>query len=542
MRFISLFNTKTASLLCLLIALGCRIVNTFFVSFIGKDKMVLMQQSRNLLEGKGLAITRYFVQHAEIPVYDFTPFWPPGYPVLLAPFLKIFNYDIYWTTTAVDLIFAVAFIFLVRKIVLELNFPVVAANIITLIAGCFEYPFIYESSPTDMPAFVLFLIGLLFLIKVVHNEELNYTKLILTSVLLFLPCAFRYSYPPLSIAAPIAVIFLGWYLKKKILIKKGLISLVFVSFFIITFLIILKSMTGSAGYVVETGRGFFPGNIIHWAPFIFESFINAPFITIQLKNTAGISPEQSLNLLEVINSIMMVCLLCVFLYLFFKKLFFKSNDYFRWFLLFGIFISSAACLSLSFLTVTNKPQTELGFEWNYQIDSRYFAFINLYLQIAFIGWVFLYPSWKKNIFQKTIVCIFSTLLFIEITHNIYFYTKAALNPAKYSLSPTDDPEDPDYDYFIRILQSTERNNPGAEIYVVADNDEMYPLMANYFRHKGIYEFNLLTSTLPWKKQTILILALYDPEMKSYQPFLDAEKTQFLNRINNVNFYKIYLRP
>ena len=120
----------------------------------------------------------------------------------------------------------------------------------------------------------------------------------------------------------------------------------------------------------------------------------------------------------------------------------------------------------------------------------------IFVQYAEIrGLVFVYPSWKKNVFQKTIACIFSILLFIEITHNIYFHTKAAFNPAKYSLTPTENPENPDDDYFIRTLQTTERNNPGAEIYVVADNDDMYPWRANYCRHKGNYDgFNFADSS------------------------------------------------
>src|SRR5262245_57266812 len=130
---LTLLHARAASVICLLISLSCRIVNILFVSFIGRDKITLMQQSKNLLEGKGLSLARYYVQNNETPTYDFTPYWPPSYPILLAPFLKIFNYDIYWATTTLDLLFAIAFIFLVRKIVIELNFPSTSINIITLI-------------------------------------------------------------------------------------------------------------------------------------------------------------------------------------------------------------------------------------------------------------------------------------------------------------------------------------------------------------------------------------------------------------------------
>jgi hypothetical protein len=104
-----IFSSKTATWLCILIAILNRIINVFFVSYAGRDKMFLVLQSKSLLSGHGLSIPQYFTSNAETPVYDFTPLWPPGYPILLAPFLKIFNYDIYWATTSLDIIIAIAF-------------------------------------------------------------------------------------------------------------------------------------------------------------------------------------------------------------------------------------------------------------------------------------------------------------------------------------------------------------------------------------------------------------------------------------------------
>jgi hypothetical protein len=537
MRFISLLNTKTASVICILIALSCRIVNVLFVSFIGRDKMILMQQSKNLLEGKGLSIARYFIQNTETPVYDFTPYWPPGYPILLAPFLKIFNFDIYWATTSLDLVFAIAFIFIVRKIVLELNFPHAAVNIITLIAGCFEYAFIYESLPTDISAFVFFLVGLLLLLREMKTEKLQLTGVLIASIFLFLPCTFRYSYPPLSIAATIAMIFIGWYLKKRILIKKGLITLAATSILIITFLVLLRNATGSAAYIVNTGRGFFPENFINWTPFVTESFINTTFTTSQLINKTGISVTQSLEILKIANAILVILLVFVFISIFFKRGFFKSGNIFSNFLVIGFFISAATCVSLSYLSVTYKPQPGWG---NYLNEPRYFMFINLFLQIAFIGWIFLYSSWKKNLFYKSVVYIFSLFLFIEITHSLYFHTKVALNPDKYNVAPY---EEPDYDYFISICNEIVRNNPGTEIFVISDNDDFFPIMANYMGYKGIYDgYNMLKALPAVKRKTILILPLYNNQMTAYQSFLTAQMAQFLNTVNDVNFYRIDLFP
>ncbi len=527
---------RTASVICMLIAVISRIIDVLFVSFIGRDKIIVMQQSRNFLEGKGLSITRYFIHNTDTPVYDHTPFWPPGYPILLAPFLKIFNYDVYWATTSLDLIFAVAFIFIVRKIVIEVNFPTAAVNIITIIAGCFEYAFIYKSLPTDIPAFVFFLIGLLLFLRIIKNESLQPLKLVIASFFLFLPCTFRYSYPPLSIAVPIAIIFIGWYLKKSILIKQGLTSLVLTSLLIAIFLTVLKSSTGSAGYIINTGRGFFPENFIYWTPFITESFLNTIFTTSQAINKTGMSLPQVLNLLSIINAFLAITLIGVFAYLFFKRKLFKSVNPFNTFLLIGFIISAATCASLSYLSLTYKPQPGWG---NYQGEPRYFMFVNLFLQIAFIGWIFIYSPWKKSVFQKAVVYIFSFLLFIEISHNIYLYTRVAINPGKY-VAPD---EEPDYVYFISAMDSIAQKDPDADIWVVSDNDDFFPLMTNYLGYKGIYDGDNMLKALPViKKKTILLLPLYDLEMENYKPFLSTHNAQFLNRVAYVNFYRVELLP
>jgi hypothetical protein len=131
------------------------------------------------------------------------------------------------------------------------------------------------------------------------------------------------------------------------------------------------------------------------------------------------------------------------------------------------------------------------------------------------------------------------ILFIEITHNIYFHAKVVISPGKY-VAPD---EEPDYVYFISVMDSVQRNNPEADILVVSDNDEFFPLMANYLGHKGIYDGNnMLKARLAVKRKTILILALYDMEMATYQSFLTERKAQFLNRVAFVNFYEVELLP
>lgn len=166
-------------------------------------------------------------------------------------------------------------------------------------------------------------------------------------------------------------------------------------------------------------------------------------------------------------------------------------------------------------------------------------FINLYLQIALVGWVFLYSTWKKSVFQKIIIFGFSLLLFIEVTHGIYFNSKVTTHPARYSA-----PEEmPDYVYFISLMNSLAHENPDADIYVVSDTDDFFPLATNYLGYKGIYDGKNMLKRLPKiKRKTKLILALYEWELEEYRPFIAAHNGQFLKMVVWVYFYRIDLSP
>src|SRR4030095_7827315 len=530
-------SSKKAAWSFTIIAIACRVVNILYASFTSRDKIFLALQSKGFLNGKGFGIPQYFVADINNPVYDLTPRWPPGYPILLAPFLKFFDYDVAAATTTIDIICGIAIILLTRKLAIQLKLPAAAVNIITLIAGCFEYAFISEALPTDIPSFAFFLGGLVLILTAIQNVSLSKNKIIIASFLLFLPCTFRYAYPPLTIAVPLAIIFIGWYLKQKSLIKKGMLSLSVIALLLVVFFISLKTITGKTAYIVDTGRGFYPANLIHCAPVVPGSFINTVFTTSQLISKTGMSLSQSHGLLEILNALVIAGLLILFFYLFFKKRGVEQLDPFKLFLVIGFFISATTFFSLGYLTVTYKPQPGWG---NYLGEPRYFMFVNLYLQIGFIGLVFLYKSWKKNMLQKIIVVTLSLLLFIELGHNIYFHTKVAIAPSKYQVAPY---EEADYTYFTHTLESLKRDNPDTELLIVAESDDFFPLMAAYFDHKGIYDGRNLLKELPQvKKKTMIIFTLYDNELTPYKEILATHNASLLNQVNGVSFYIMTLEP
>lgn len=536
----ALLSSRFASFAFLCIAIISRVINILYVSYAGRDKMFLLLQSESLLEGKGLGVPGYYTSNPELVTYDYTPMWPHGYPIVLAPFLEIFNHDVYWATTALDILACIALIFIVRRLCKQINFPPVAVNLMTLVAGCFEYPFINDSKPTDNVPIVIFLFGISLLIKLVSSGRFSLLSIILASFVLFLPSTFRYSYPPLSIAVAFSVLFIGFVKQEKLIKQQGAWLFAFVLLMNISFSLAMKLITGYAGYAVPTARGFFPEHLIHWYPIVPGSFVDIPFLTSQAIKITGLSLETTMQLLEAINVITLLILFAVFLSLFFNKKFLSAVTPFKWFLVTGFFATVATFASLGYLSLTYDLQRSLTHIWSYVYDHRYYVHTVLFIQMVFFGWIYLYGSTIKNWLLKIIVAAFSIALFIEVTHAIYFHTKVALNFKKYKSEVY---REQDYAYFFRLIDDLESKYPDHQIWTAAPGDDFYPYAGTYKGHTGIMDAGALKTTKPIiKKKTILAIMLYDHEIASYNDFLSRSKILFTHKVANSNYFIIELLP
>lgn len=539
-KIIVFFSSRSASLACLIIAILSRIVNVCFLSYTGRDKMFGVLQSKNFLDGNGVAIPGYFLANPDKVVYDLTPMWPPGYPLLLAPFIKLFNYDIYWATTALDIVACIALIFVVRRICRQLGFPAIAINMMTLVAGCFEYSFINDSKPTDNVPIVIFLFGIFLILKIVSFDRFSFAAIIVAAFVLFLPGIFRYSYPPLSIAVTFSVLFTGFLKKEYSLMKKG--AWLFAVNILLTgsFLLVMKLITGYAGYAVPTPRGYFPENIVHWYPIVPTAFTNSIFLTSQAIHVAGLSIETVMQVLEVINVIAVLSLTGIFLLLFFRRKFLAVLTPLKWFIITGFFASAAVFVSLGYLSFTYEAQKWPTGPWSYVYDYRYYAFVVVFIQIAFFAWVFLHRYSLRNFFLKVTAIICGVLLFIEVAHNIYFHTKVAFNFKKYKSEVY---REQDYVYFFKLMGELEKKYTGHEIWAAAPNDDFFPYVGTYYGHKGIMDpKSFIDGNFKVKQKTILAFVIYDNDVPAYKNFISGSKILFTNRIQGETYYIIELLP
>ena len=490
-------------------------------------------QSKSFLEGKGFVIPQYFFSSPGQVVYDHTPYWPPGYPLFLSPFLKLFDFDIYEATTAFDLVMAIALIFLLRHLVRLLGFDRATVNIMTLIAGCFEYSFISESLPTDLPALVFVLAALIAVLKSIQHKEKRVGSWILAGFLLFLPNIFRYAYPAFTIGVPATLLVRGFWNRDKALRLRGWVMLSTVLACMALFFLYMKSATGMTNYALPTERGFFPGNLLHWFPSSPASFIHIPFLSSQLLLRAGISLPLLLTVLEWINILVWMGLLGWLLWLFFLQRYFESLDPWKWFVLLGTVTVAGIFVSLGYLSLTYKMQTGFVGGWNYIYEARYYAFVFVFLQLLFLRGFMLGKGW-----QKWPVWAAGFLLLVEITHNLYFHSKVASRFSAYKELVY---REQDYKMFDDLLDALKRSDTGADIWVTSYKDNYYPYTAIYQGYKGFVDARTLLTSLPSvEKKTTLVLVLYSEDIPAFQPFLSATKAREWGKFDYTHFYTIDL--
>ncbi|MBI1342098.1 MAG: hypothetical protein GC171_04080 [Terrimonas sp.] len=519
--------------------MASRTINILYVSYTGRDKMIGIMQSKSFLQGHGFVIPQYFINNPDQPVFDHTPYWPPGYPLLLAPFLKLFNFQIYNATTVFDIIVGLALIFIIRRICRQIGFPKAAINIMTLVTGCFEYTFISDSLPTDAVALLFLLIAVTYFINIAGNEKTPVTRLLLASFLLVLPNFFRYAYPAVSVGIPLLLMLSGIFLKEKKKVRQGAILLAGVLCFLGLFFLYMRSTTGLFNYSLPTERGLYPENLLHWQPVVPASFINMAFLGSQLFRHWGIGTGTMMSFLEIINILALIGILAIFIRWFRARDFFKNLNPLRWFLLTGFVISMTVFLSLGYLSLTYANQNTQNGGWNYVYESRYYAFIFIFLQVCFVAILFR-AKWQKKWYTLIPVVIAALMLCAEITHNLYFNTKLAFSFQTYKSAVY---REQDYQYLADLIRDTKAINPGLGIMTAGYHDDYFAYRGTYEGGKGIADPLRLNEQLPKvKRKTVLFLMIYDKDKDQFASFLKNNPVKELKQFDFCRFYSLELDP
>src|SRR5690349_24615710 len=117
-----LFSRKDVSVICFSLAIVIKILLFFYYQQTVDDKLAQAVAGKNLAEGHGLTIKHVHVSNLSKEIYEPLVGWPPAYSVVFAIIYSLCkNLDV--SIFIIEIICAILFFILLRKILRQLNFP-----------------------------------------------------------------------------------------------------------------------------------------------------------------------------------------------------------------------------------------------------------------------------------------------------------------------------------------------------------------------------------------------------------------------------------
>ena len=535
-----LLESKYASAACIIFAIANRIIFTTLYSSIGRDTRVQLTYAENMLAGKGMGVTKYFTTNVDHGIFDTYQLFPPGFTFTIIPLLKLFNGDEYRAVLASDIIAAILFIISIRVLCKQLGLPLWMKNTITLISGCTQYSFFMSFSSTDAISLSLVLFSLAAITNIlIKRNQLGMGKVIGIGFLFFLPALFRYMYLPVVVLIPFLVFCFGIYSKNKHLKITGLKLTVATVFFLMLVYALTASVNGNAIYLYNVGRGFYFDQLIHWYPFIPGSFINIDFASQLASRIPGINYSQVFSFLEILN---VTCYVLLTLLLIRYFIFNNSKQHLSRQFIFiasGSVISVIIILMLAYLSFTYKAQDWGEYQWTYNKEIRYFAFLYVFILLAFFVTTYYYPAVFKKWSVKIVAFVIILSIVTESLHGVYYNAKIIIGSEDQDYIRNGDKN---YRSFSTIISDLKKQHPGVQI-MVCSPDQFYLHTAAQLDCKSIFDYaNLNKADIRTNAKSILILAVHVSDTWIMNEYIQKHKPQLRSIVAGTAFYTEEINP
>ena len=412
---------QSTGIIFLAIAIAVKILIQIVFFSILDDKLFQLLAAKNLLAGHGLTINQ--ILPSDLSTEKFSPLvgWPPGYSIVMAPLLWVFNNDDKTAALVFDIACVFPFFFYLVRVVNFLALQKWLKHLFILFAGFFLYP-VNSSTSTDFISFTCILAGFYYLLLLMRDNKKPLRLVLLISLFLFLAGFFRYSYIPVAFCFPILLGIAGLANKKRQWVNGCYQIGIVLGILIFSLLVFQYYYTGSATYINTRETGFFPENLSKMYPVIPASFFDVEFaLSFFTKYTAG-SYIANGKILGYLGYILFASLLVIGIrWLWKKKKFLKNDiDYFTYS---GLGISLAICALLFYLSLRNSANLLTAYApWTYIQEFRYFIFIVAFIQLISFAYLFnrfgvLSRFWK-------IIAICCTLLFVfQFSLGVYRVSK-----------------------------------------------------------------------------------------------------------------------
>jgi hypothetical protein len=534
----SFLSSRFASVFIIIVSIAARIIQKIHFTGVGGDKAYQLQATKNLLEGHGISI--HEVVASDLSHASYTPLikWPPGYSLLASPFYALDHNGFLWGSVWLDILFAALFVWLARKIILLFDLPVYLANIYSLVTGFLLLDFCSYGS-TDLISIVFYQAAIYFSLKLAKSPGNNYTIAAFIGLLLFFSGLVRYLFIPVAFVIPLYFVASGLINRNKLFTRHGL-SMLFSLVILTAGLLIFQQLSGgSATYVMETEKGFYPQHLLRVHPFLFASFANLELFLVQWEKFSGTGYLVIGNYVRYVHFAFLLVILGLFLQWLYRKRMIRPNLTEHYFYI-GAFSSLATIGVLAFLSVSNALLIEPQINWTFLDEARYYAVPIFFTQQLLFILLGRYWGSVKKAGRLLLVSCFAILV-LSTVHSVYYtIQRVAAGRAGFFFEKK---EFASMDYSRQLLQKLIAENPGKNIVCSAATPMFNNFGAIWENIPGLYDYEKLnTLQLSATKETIVFVVVWDRDAYRLRKFLDNPGKQLIGSINDYRFYTLHVKP
>ena len=529
-------SDKKVTFAIVAIAIAARIIQLIFFYNIRVDGMYQVMAMQNFVDGHGISLAKALPDDLSATIYEPLINWPPGYSLLLSPFYILFNHNYIAAGLALDILAAIILIFICRRILRLLETPLYLVNIFTLLTGFFIYYFYFIAS-SDAIAITFFLAAVYFTLLLLKRDQLSIKKITAVIICLFLSGFIKYLFIPIVFIIPVFLFLKGYGERSQALKKTGIISFLCLAFSFTVLLVYQKFTAGSATYISEPSRGFFPENLLGAWPAYPASFIKPDTIGLVLQGT-------EIAVIRIFQFIHLFFFGGAFIFLLRRiiKSGFKGLSATDCFFYLAFFLSAGITLLLMILSLrVAKEENFPGHWWTYIEEPRYYGLVNVMLHMA----VFLLYQYYRIKRSKIIKYLFISLLLLmlpETFRGIIFTVRRIgnMNREEYSWQY----ERSIQQYADAIIEKEKNKSQDEKAVVTGSSYYVYHRVGIYSHIPSLPEVGKINdlSLLNCKKPMLLLIILQEKDFPDYQPFLSLKEKELAGYFRGFYFYTTHVNP
>lgn len=498
--------------------------------------MYQVMAMQNFAAGHGISLSKVLSSDLSATVYEPLINWPPGYSVLLTPFYFLFDHNYLLAGLALDIVAAISLIFICRRILKLLETPMYLINIFTLLTGFFVYYFYFIAS-SDAIAITFLVAAIYYALLILKKENPPQYVFAFLIIFLFLAGFIKYLFIPIVFIIPLFLFMKGYSEKKVTLKKTGIISFLVLAFIFAALLFYQKFISGSAAYISEPSRGWFPENIESAWPAFPASLIKPDTVDIVLPGT-GLAV---FRIFQIIHLILFAGISIFILRRIFKSGF-KNLSVSDSFFYITFFLSAGITILLTILSLkVGKEENIPGQWWTYIEEPRYFGLVNVLLHIAVFG-IYKYHKVLQSKFYKYLMICLIVFMQPEFIRGIIFTANRITNITQEEYSWQNDLKI--QKYADSIIKKEKKEHLVEKVVVTGSWYYVYYRVAIYSKIPALTETEKINdlSTLNSQKPTLVLIILREKDFPDYLPFLSSNEKELAGYFRGFYFYTSYANP